>query len=575
MTAPALRGRPVAPATVRGNDWSVLTPAPLESWTPTRCTTVVVPAYSCQATLDLTLASLAAQTHASSLLEVVVVDDGSTPPLRLPELRPEHTRLVRAPATGWGRAHACHTGALVAEGEVLHWLDADMVVFAEHVAAQARWHDLADHVVTLGYKRFVEPVHMTPRQVHDAVAAGRAGELYDIASSAPHDWVEKVIDDTDGLRSAGALAFRVHVGATGTVSRDLYLACGGMDTSLKLGEDSELGYRLAQAGAVFVPEPEARSWHLGPSTVMRTVTTVSRYNTPFITDRMPVPRFRRRNETGRLWSVPLVDVVVDVGGADYEAVKATVDSVLASTVPDLTVSLLHEWASLDDARRSPLRDPDLDRRLVAATYAGDPRVRLVERPPPTSFPAPYRLRLPVGWLLGKATLEQLLKDCDERRLALSLAALPGISPDEAVLRLERTASVSRALRLLAVREVDECDQEDLDDLLDQVGGQRWFDASEFGVHPLTAGAPEPVRAPGLPTTAAEWRQELATARADARRWKADAQRWKEEVKASAPQSTLLAQQVRDRRSPLRRFFRAVVRRARRFAAAAAARANGA
>lgn len=570
----ALSPSPASGPVVRGNDYGGLTPEPLDTWTATRSVSVVVPAYECQETLDLTLASLAAQTHSPTLLEVVVVDDGSRPPLVLPELRPEHTRLVRSPDGGWGPGHARHVGALAADGEVLHWLDSDMVVFAEHVAAQARWHDLTDHLVTLGYKRFVEPVPMTPRHVYDAVAGGRADTLYDLEASTRHEWIEKIMDDTEGLRLAGPEAFRVHVGATATVRRDLYLACGGMDPSMKLAEDSELGYRLGQAGAVFVPEPAARSWHLGLSTIMRTVGVVARHNRPYITDRMPVPRFRRRVEPGRLWTVPFVDVQVVAGQADYETVKATVDSALQSSAPDLTVSVVGEWSRLDDARRSPLRDPDLDRRLVVANYAGDPRVRLVDEPSPTAFPAPFRLHLPVGWVMGAGTLEHLVKDAEERRLALSLAALPGVDPASAVLRLERTASVSRALRLLAARGTASPDPDELDDLLDRVGGQRWYDAADVGVSAHVAGDVEPVPVPAVPTTAAEWRKEALAARAEARRWKADAKRWKDEARSESRRAKQLAQQVQVRSSLPRRGVRALVRRARRLTGAAVPRRAG-
>src|SRR5262245_18516167 len=60
---------------------------------PGSCVSVLVPAHGDQERLDLTLASLAAQSYPGHLTEVVVVDDGSDPPLRLPPIRPERTRL--------------------------------------------------------------------------------------------------------------------------------------------------------------------------------------------------------------------------------------------------------------------------------------------------------------------------------------------------------------------------------------------------------------------------------------------------------------------------------------------------
>ena len=55
--------------------------------------------------LDLTLAALSAQTHPASLTEVIVVDDGTEPPPRLPEIAPENTRIVPLAPSGWGIAY--------------------------------------------------------------------------------------------------------------------------------------------------------------------------------------------------------------------------------------------------------------------------------------------------------------------------------------------------------------------------------------------------------------------------------------------------------------------------------------
>ena len=144
---------------VRRNDWGTLTVPPLGGWEPTLSVSVVIPAYRAERLLPSVLAGLAAQSYPAHLLEVVVVDDdpaGPAGPLVLPEVRPERTRVVPV-ESGWGRANACHTGALASDGDVLHWLDSDMLVEREQVEAQLRWHHLVDHAVVLGHKWFVDP----------------------------------------------------------------------------------------------------------------------------------------------------------------------------------------------------------------------------------------------------------------------------------------------------------------------------------------------------------------------------------------------------------------------------------
>jgi GT2 family glycosyltransferase len=498
------RGQP----RVRGNDWPSLRPPAQGGWTPTRTVTVVVPAHRAESTLPATLASLAAQTYPAELLEVVVVDDGSTPPLTLPELRPERTRLVPT-ASSWGRGAACHTGALAAEGEVLHWLDADMLLHADEVEAQLRWHHLIDYAVVLGTKTFVDVVDglPSPAEVVEELRAGRAADLFAGRWTAPHEWVEEHLERTAGLTRNPTASYLVHVGASASVRRDLYLATGGMDPELKLGEDVELGYRLAQQGAVFVPDAEARSWHLGRSTLMRSQDEVNRYNRPFVTDR--VPDLRHWRTRGRSYTVPWVEAVVEVDGRSFDAVRHSVTGVLTSSLGDVTVVLRGPWSRLTDARRSPLRDPDRDLRMLQAEYAGEHRVRLVEELAPTAFPATYRLQLPAGWTPGPDTVRRLARETARKDRGLVSLVLP----DGEVARLERTSAFARAARLvsplpdpaaIASLETPAGPQSNrgrsaLDEVVDEISGGWWFDGVEEGFRHV---ADQPIPTTGTTTGSA-------------------------------------------------------------------------
>lgn len=453
---------------LRRNDWGPLAAA-TGAVRPSLSVSVVIPAYGGQDRLDLVLAALAAQTYPAHLLEVLVVDDGSSPALRLPELRPERCRLLVAPDTGWGRAHACHTGALAADGEVLHWLDADMLAFPDHVEQQLRWHHLADHLVTIGYKRLVGEWALTPEQVHAEAVAGRLPALFPAEAGQPHAWVEELIDASDGLRTADHLAFRAAVGATAALHRELYLSSGGMDTVLRLGEDSELGYRLAQRGAVFVPVPAAGSWHLGIPNATVNADRVRRYNWPYLAERMPLPRFRRW-QARRLWRVPYVQVVVDGTAADYDAVGTGVDAALSGTLADCRVLVVGPWSTLGDARVSPLAPgPEADLRLLREHLSGDPRVELVEQVDPSPFPATFRLELPAGQVLGRDSLERLVQVADGQQ-----AGLVEVGPG-AGFRLWRTAALERARRVLP--------GQDEAAAVDRVWGRAAITAAELGIRP--------------------------------------------------------------------------------------------
>jgi GT2 family glycosyltransferase len=510
---------------VRHNDYSTLSVPEIGAWEPRLSVSVVIPAYGAQEKLDLTLAALAGQSYPSHLLEVVVVDDGSTPPLRLPEIVPDRVRLVRGTGDKWGRAHACKTGAELAEGEVVHWLDSDMVTFSDHVEAQLRWHHLADYLVVLGYKRFVDynGGELSQQAVFDAVVSGAAEKLFDLERSQPHDWVENVIDKTDGLRKHGSRSFGVHVGATASVKAELLRAAGGMDDTLVLGEDTDLGFRLAQQGAVFIPDTEARSWHLGPSTVMRRREQVNRHNEAYLSHRLPTRRLWRR-WPGRQWLVPYIDVVVDARNGTYEDVRATVGAALASIVPDVGVTVLGPWSELSDGRRAPLDDSLLDLRLIRDTFALDGRVRFVERLPETSAPTPFRFSCPPGWAPTVDGLRTVINLAAAKDYGLVLLAVPEGS-DVSVGRFERTASVARAL---AVRK----DGEKLDDVIDEMFGSLWVDGSESALVPV-----EDATAVHLGEEGLKWKQQ-------AERWEAEAARLKR--KLQAPLSKKLKDAARSR-----------------------------
>ncbi len=422
---------------VRRNEWRALEVPQLGEWAPTKSVSVVIPTWNADGTLPFVLAALAGQTYPEHLIEVVVVDDGNPEPVTLPEVRPAHTVVVRV-ESGWGRANACHTGALASSGDVIHWLDADMLTFAEHLEAQLRWHHAIDYAVVLGTKRFVDPQPLAGRSAAEIRAAVQSGEIahaWDWDAEETHKWVEGMWRRTDDLTRAGPRAFRAHVGATGSVSRSLYDASGGMAQSLRLGEDMELGHRLAEAGGVLIPEHLARAWHLGRSHVMEQRDQVNRYNDAFLANLVPTMR-PKRNRRGRRYDVPYLEVVLDARDQSAGEVIGCVDSILDSSLDDLRVVLLGDWAALDDQRRSPLDDPRLEARIVHRTYAGDQRVELAETLPAGRCRSPWRLSLSgVDLAPGPEALEQLLDDLE--------CAHDGAAVIEGVGRLDRTAAVSR------------------------------------------------------------------------------------------------------------------------------------
>ena len=474
---------------IRHNDYSPLTPPPLGEWRPSLPVSVIIPARD-QRPLDLALAALSAQTYPADLTEVIVVDDGAEPPLRLPEIVPENTRIVPSAPGGWGIAHAINSGVAASEGEIIQRLDSDMVICREHLEALLRWHHLADYVVTIGGKRFIEEPEVSAEQVRDAVARGALGDLFDLSAAIPSS-TEETIRRLDGLKAAKN-PYHNCTGPTVSLRRSLFERVGGMDAEVLRGSDTEFAYRLAMTGVVFVPDLTAEAVHLGLPAQKRagdrerTVRSVE----PYLAHRVPLRRDLRK-ERARRWLVPYVEVIFmlpeDVGqtvegGPLERMVRAAVDATLGGTLPDVVVTLVAPWSELPTGRHSVLADPGYELRLLRSGFAPDERVRLADEVPATSWPAPYRYTGPLDAPPAGDRLERMVKVMTEERLGVLVVELP----DGRTAHLERTDAVNRALLLAAPGQ-------DLDGIIDRTHGVRRMADGELTPIGEPARRPAPVK----------------------------------------------------------------------------------
>ncbi len=212
---------------------------------------VIVATYNRAASLARLLDLLAQQTLSPDRYEVVVVDDGSTPPARdalaahlAPGALPYALRVVAQPNAGPGAAR--HRAISLARGSVLVIVDDDMRIGPDFLEAHLAAHPLGAHRVALGRLR-TEPGTRLP-----------LFERFQLAK------LERLAADVArGTRRAGGGDMY-----TGNVSlpRADYDAVGGFDPSLRLSEDAELGMRLERAGLTFVLSDAAEAWHASDHT---------------------------------------------------------------------------------------------------------------------------------------------------------------------------------------------------------------------------------------------------------------------------------------------------------------------
>jgi glycosyltransferase involved in cell wall biosynthesis len=247
---------------------------------------VVVPTRNKADRLRLTLAGLRGQ-RPPDRFEVVVVADGCTD--RTPAVVEEQARLglpVRTacgPATG--RAAARNAGARAAAGELVVFLDDDILLPPGFLAAHQAAHDVEQHVAQLSGPpgepvRPVGPaVPGNPRVVHGPLrelpgaarlVAADPDDPYRSALSGAYgrtvtNGLERLILAMAAGSAPAAAPWLACVGANVSMPGELWRRAGGFDEAFGTGwgcEDLEFGYRLHAAGAAMFLAPAAAAVHL-------------------------------------------------------------------------------------------------------------------------------------------------------------------------------------------------------------------------------------------------------------------------------------------------------------------------
>src|SRR5690606_34473318 len=256
--APRDRRRQPGIVTVRPhNDWSGIRPDHEAAEELTAA--VVIPVYNRPDLLARTLAGLERSTRK---VPVIVADDGSEADIAsIVAASPLDVTMVSQEHDGNGAARARNLGASHAgEVDVLVFVDADCIPHPELVANHLAWHAASSTVVTIGRR-----VHVRVGAVPvEAIASGTA----DLDSRVQKGFSGRpdfrtILGRRTASLTTGDEAFRTFVSSNVAVPRALFEATGGFaDRFPHWGaEDTELGWRLWQEGAFFVPAEDAVIYH--------------------------------------------------------------------------------------------------------------------------------------------------------------------------------------------------------------------------------------------------------------------------------------------------------------------------
>lgn len=426
------RGTPSAPlprpADVPYNDWRQVALPPPEEFTPSLPVSVVMPAYGPPgAVLARTLAALEGQTYPRDLFEVVVVDDGSDPPLTLPR-SPLDVRVVRQERRGFGLARARNTGAREAAYAIILFLDCDWLVEADWMAAHARWHHFVSDALTLGFR-----AHVSVDDLDAEAIRSRPGTLRELFSDRPADppWADPYLRRTNDLTTRADDVFHV-VGGNFGVGREFYRTVGGNDESfVRWGrEDTEFAYRAYARGALLAPVRDSLSWHQGRWAEGREAKKRDAWlQQGKVANLVAHPRYRG-SRSGRSYTVPQYVVTVEAGPWPAEQVAEATRNVLADRVHDLVARIEIDEGG-DGERLERLR----------CEFGPDPRVRVApDRSALDEFPAsPFHVTLPAS-----VTARDLVHRLHARLGDAAVAAAP--LPDGTCVSITRSWALHRARR---------------------------------------------------------------------------------------------------------------------------------
>ncbi len=420
------------PTSVQYNDWLQVAVEPRDTFTPTLPVSVIIPYYQTPVEiLERTLAALEGQIYPRDLFEVLIIDDGSQPPLASPPSTALDIRVVRQERCGFGLARARNTGARAASHNILLFLDSDMLAEADWITMHARWHHAVSDALTLGMRNCVAIDGIDAETIRH-----RKGSLHDlfVDQSMDSPWIEGV-----SLRSRDPLSrtddlFRETTGGNFGIGATFYWSVGGFDESFTRygAEDTEFGYRAYTRGGLLVPVRETLAWHSGrwqeDRAAKKQAFRIQRGKAAHL---IAHPAFRG-SSPGRIFQVPQYVVTINAGCHSPDAVVRTTVDILADRTHDLVIRI-----------EAPAGDQDPRLPYLREVLGPDPRVRLA---PPHSalddFPAsPFHVTLPAGVVFARGVVHRLRAGLGDAVSAVSILS------DGSRVSLTRAWALHRARRV--------------------------------------------------------------------------------------------------------------------------------
>lgn len=244
---------------------------------------VVIPVLNGRSSIELVLRCLQAQTFSRDRFECLIVDDGSTDGTVnfLKSYKSDLNLRCFFHKTNKGRSEARNTACSQAQGEILAFLDADMLPEPDwlenyykafersgaDVVSGGRYH------VDLGTQPLIGPEKLAAVAGTDTEALFQtnvAEQFQRIAAAAgisayPSLAMQKFEEQLPAVCAAypdSLICAYTFISGNVAVKTDAFNKTGGFECSIRRGEDTEMGVRLWELGAKFAFAEDAKAYHM-------------------------------------------------------------------------------------------------------------------------------------------------------------------------------------------------------------------------------------------------------------------------------------------------------------------------
>ena len=377
----------VPPLLTQGNNYNFILEKASLVTKYTKKVSLIITVYNRSQILANTLAALTHQTYPKDLIEVMVIDDGSSDDVMSIVKKYENVLniyAIRQKDDGYRLAAARNLGLKCATGEAIIFMDADILPCPTDIESYMKVLHITDQAVLIGHRRYVDVSDINDDLIckdidcalnlPNIIPDNQEVKTQD-AQGNSFDWRFEAYSKSNSLRD-DLWPFTKASGGNIAFSKSLLEKAGLVDEDFKAWgcEDGEHGYRLYNAGAFFIPMKDIVCLHQEPLTASKSITTKesnfrtkgSKITRRIFSSKCPAPTVRKY-ETGVSFEVPKVSIYIPAYNASKYIIQA-IESCLNQNFADLEVCICNDGST------------DNTLELLEKNYANNPKVRWITQP---------------------------------------------------------------------------------------------------------------------------------------------------------------------------------------------------